>query len=692
MTRAANTSATSIRRAQEPSAPTKTTGTTARRALLLSILVAGACTDRKLVPVEQELPENVDDIVDIEAEFCTRPVEDVVFPVKLILVLDTSGSLQFTDQSGLRRSAVRELMSNLATQNELQVATIGFGSNVNIDPPIAPGAPMFVPANQWTEPPFVGLADVQTNYNGALAAVKTFVLNDMLQSDPAEISRTKYVIIFFSDGSPTPKCCISVDESIGDNSIMPYGCAPEPYEVAVAGRRYCEGEEEQAICNDIDFLDRFRGLNPGDTPPDFGDGNGPLEALNELEPNDNYNRTYQNEDLVDDIMKLGEEFGVGEMRFHTALLFDSTLPDAVKEIYRLNRCRSEGLLQRMAEIGNGIYRDFENSEEIDFLSFNFTSLKQSFTLMRSYAQNKSALPPKDGGDVAKEVVVLDFLADSDGDGIDDGTEQELGTDVTSGDSDKLAVPPAVTQVPEPIADPAAWGDGWSDLFESDRIDVGFDPRFQSLPVDACPAFDGSSAKRDRQDIDGDGLNGCEEDLLGTDVRRADSDGDGLADGLEVRFGTDPAEAEGNRDDDFDGLPNADEIVKGLDPLLPDEDRRERSGVRYELINRGETDDGRTCYTSIARGVHLATTAPRFPGGRSGYNDVLYWIAEAPSDAASRVELRVACHRAQYLKPSFKDPANGKIFFTEEDFLDLSSAEVLDRIAAGEDICKGLEVR
>jgi hypothetical protein len=250
--------------------------------------------------------------------------------------------------------------------------------------------------------------------------------------------------------------------------------------------------------------------------------------------------------------------------------------------------------------------------------------------------------------------------------------------------------PAVTQVAEPIADPAAWGDGWSDLFETRRLEIGFDPRFQSLPVDACPVFaiDG----KDRQDLDGDGVNGCEEDLLGTDPERADSDGDGFSDGVELRFDTDPRLPEGNRDDDFDGIPNADEIQRGTNPKLPDLALKERAGVRYELENTGSTTDGRTCYTATARGIHLASTQPRISGGRSGYNDVLFWLAEAPSDAASRVELRVACHRAQYLAPSLKNPANGKITFAEEDFVDLADPADLRSLLEGNDFCKGLELQ
>jgi hypothetical protein len=197
---------------------------------------------------------------------------------------------------------------------------------------------------------------------------------------------------------------------------------------------------------------------------------------------------------------------------------------------------------------------------------------------------------------------------------------------------------------------------------------------------------------DRQDLDGDGVNGCEENLVGTDPERADSDGDGFSDGLELRVDTDPTRAEANRDDDFDGFSNADEIQRGTNPRVSDVALKERVGVATELRNTGTTTDGRTCYTATARGVRLASTQPRFAGGRSGYNDVLFFLAEAPSDQASRVELRVACHRAQYLAPSLKNPADGRITLREVDFVDLADPTDLQALADGTDFCRGLDVQ
>lgn len=69
------------------------------------------------------------------------------------------------------------------------------------------------------------------------------------------------------------------------------------------------------------------------------------------------------------------------------------------------------------------------------------------------------------------------------------------------------------------------------------------------------------------DQDGDGLNDCEEDTLGTDRNNPDTDDDGLSDEEEFLIGTDPL----NEDTDGDGLSDGDEFAFGADPLRDDSD-------------------------------------------------------------------------------------------------------------------------
>lgn len=660
---------------------------TIRRSLFLSLvallaaLTLGACSDRKLVAVEDARLKSYDDRVQLDVEFCTREAEETVFPVKVLLIMDGSGSLQFTDQSGRRRVAVRDLMSSLGTQQDVYVSTMVFGSNLYVEPAVTGSEPAFLPASEWVEPAFLNTADVQTNYQGALSAAYSHLLYDMLRSDPAELARTKYVILFFSDGVPSPVCCITAEQDQGTLN-HPFGCPSEAWEAYDANLPYCEGQEEIPVCNLEEWLENFRDRNPQDeaATPDYGGDT--IAALDGLEAGDNYNRVYQIEDLTSEMMELGETFGVGEIRLHSMLLWDSTLPDDVKEIYRLNRCRAESLMQRMAELGNGVFRDFEGSGEIDFLSFNFTSLKQGYGLVQTLAMNANARVGVDGA----------LLADSDGDGLPDDVElDELGTDPMLRDSDKLSQAPLPTEVPAPLPEDE-WGDGYGDLVEHTRRDTGYDPRYHSLPVTTCPDFDPAGGGVDRSDLDGDGLNGCEEDLYGTSVERPDTDGDGLSDFIEVRLGLDPRVPERDQDDDFDGVRNMDEVRKGSNPVEPDANLGDGRTVRYELIEGEETEDGRRCYTATARDIRLVTTGPRVPGGRSGYNDLYFWIAEAPLDnPTGRTELRFGCVRAQYIAPSYKDPPQGRVALTEDDLIDLADPEDLARLAAGEDVCVGRRI-
>lgn len=649
---------------------------------LVGLLASGGCKDRTLVAVEDATLRNVDDRVDVEANFCTRPIEETTFPVKLLLVVDGSGSLQFTDQSALRRIAVRDLMTSLSTQNDVFVSTMVFGSNIYVDPPITPGSPGFIPASEWVEPSFLGQADVTTNYQGAMGAIQSHLLMDMLASDPAELARSKYVIIFFSDGAPSPICCLAAEENTTEIGEMPFGCQPEPWEVFVEGRTYCDGASEIAVCNQQNFLDNFNDVNSSDFTPDYGDGT--LAALEGLEPGDNYNRVYQIENQVAEIVELGETFEVGELRLHTALLYDDTLPPAIKELARVNRCRSEGLLRSMAEIGGGVYRDFENGEDIDFLSFNFTALKRGYGLVSTLALNENALPREN------DQGAFVWAPDSDADGLTDDFEFELGTAPNVRDSDRLVQPPAATDVPDPLPR-ESWGDGYSDAIENAFSDVGYDARYQSLPSRGCPGFSNDGVDTDDRDFDG--LNGCEEFLYGSDITRADTDGDGLPDELEVRYGLDPSVSDLGLDEDFDGETNVDEVRKGTNPRIPNASGGEALARRYELIERPSLEDGRRCYTARVSGVRLVETEPQIEGGRRGYNTIGFWLAEAPEDnPTGRTELRYACYRAQYAPPSFKDPAQGEIVFEDEDFIDFDDPEDLARLAAGEDICGGRPIQ
>jgi len=117
------------------------------------------------------------------------------------------------------------------------------------------------------------------------------------------------------------------------------------------------------------------------------------------------------------------------------------------------------------------------------------------------------------GPVAEDEAPVEIVGsvDSDGDGLDDATESELGTDPLLWDTDS---------------------DGFSD---GEEVAAGTDPLDPaSFPVRADAASDASGV-----DSDNDRLADADEEALGTDPTNPDTDGDGYYDGDEVNLGTDP---------------------------------------------------------------------------------------------------------------------------------------------------------
>lgn len=145
------------------------------------------------------------------------------------------------------------------------------------------------------------------------------------------------------------------------------------------------------------------------------------------------------------------------------------------------------------------------------------------------------------GDEAEAALDTDpTVADSDGDGVDDGTEvNDLGTDPIDTDTD---------------------ADG---TIDGDEVAQGTDPL--TADVAETSADDPAVETGAPGDADGDGYPDDQELAIGTDPNDADTDDDGLLDGDEVFVNaTGPL----NPDTDGDGVLDGDEVTNGTDPNDP----------------------------------------------------------------------------------------------------------------------------
>ncbi|MEV4538553.1 hypothetical protein AB0J82_32715 [Asanoa sp. NPDC049518] len=151
--------------------------------------------------------------------------------------------------------------------------------------------------------------------------------------------------------------------------------------------------------------------------------------------------------------------------------------------------------------------------------------------------------------------------DSDGDGVDDGAEDTDGDGLTNLREQELGTK---------LTDPDTDGDGLADGAELER---GRDPLVADNPPPPVsePTAPVQTTPTD-VDTDGDGVaDSTERDDSETDPANPDTDGDGLSDGLEIgEHLTNPLAA----DTDGDAIADAYEIAhaedQGLDPLTADE--------------------------------------------------------------------------------------------------------------------------
>lgn len=244
-------------------------------------------------------------------------------------------------------------------------------------------------------------------------------------------------------------------------------------------------------------------------------------------------------------------------------------------------------LQQMSFVGGGRYEQFPVSDGIGLDRFGLLKLEALLEPKTVMVTNRTVLPAPGGG-----------TRDSDGDGLADIDEPFFATDVDRRDSD------------------------FDDLGDLVEVLVSLNPLEFTDPPRACLELLGPPYG----DIDGDGLNDCEELLVGTVPTLADSDGDSIIDWIEVINRTNYLRADLLDDDDWDGANNGQELLQHTDPGTSDASEHLSDAYRYEVTDAGLVVGARVAQPREILGVEVLAGSDLSTAGVG----TLTWVAEPPT--------------------------------------------------------------
>ncbi|MDP1826829.1 MAG: VWA domain-containing protein [Archangium sp.] len=612
-------------------------------ASLLAALVAVGCSDA-LIEKRQVQDINVDDKLAIAGRVCSSVPDPSGFPVKVVMIVDQSGSMCISDPPGSQGSpgfcemygtvppgvtqparvrAVNRLVDQFTAQPNVQVALIPFETNVKGVWPVPTGPnPQRFGRPDSTLRTRINTLQAElgkgTDYQGALAYAYSLIASDIVATEastPEVLPRTRYVVVFLTDGVPFPKC------SANDNLTQ---FADDLNPELTWADSYGAGD----FCNRIDPMD-----------PD---------AITGYVAGTDRNQNYQLFSYVKQITDLKDQYNVGDVRLHAVLMFNEEAvrncgpicqdvygqyvrwpgPVAVPDGPSAAKAIAAWTLQQLAQRGNGVYQEFSNFAglaQLNLGALDYASLASRNVMKNIMVQALSSEP----GAEKRQV-------DTDGDGLIDEFDNDFthNTNKNFGDSDD---------------------DGFDDNFEVRRFEDGFRPAAKDGR--GCdPASPLTPGCRSR-DTDGDGLSQYAEAYLKTRPTLVDSDADGVPDGMEVRYGLDP----GNRlvsgiDTDADGTSDTEEFRLGSNPVTRDVPFQQKGAYQFAIKSEVQADDS-VCYDFKVSNLQLVTP-PNRAGLTQGYNLFKVWFAEAPESgvATDYGVWKAACFWAQYDPPSVRIPS------------------------------------
>ncbi len=274
-----------------------------------------------------------------------------------------------------------------------------------------------------------------------------------------------------------------------------------------------------------------------------------------------------------------ESQGASSFSFHVMHLAASDNREAEAE--QLNTL--EAMLQEMAFVGAGRFERFNSPDGITLQRIGLTRLSALFEAKSLLVTNMSVLPNRKPGDRQNVSVPV---VDSDGDGLGDKVERQLGTNPLVKDSD---------------------GDQIGDFVETLISHNPTQPE-ENLPICAelgDPPY---------TDEDRDHLNSCEELLVGTEPTLPDTDGDGLIDWVELVLGTDYLRPDTLSDSDGDGAVNGEEAINHTDPRSSDMALHLGNAYRYDVSDEGIVSEPTISKPQRIQGVTMLSAGEHTTGG------------------------------------------------------------------------------
>ncbi|MEZ4459913.1 MAG: vWA domain-containing protein [bacterium] len=650
--------------------------------LALVMLAPTSCTDAKLERIPSP-PNYRDDKLQISGGFCTRTPESLVFPLRVMFIVDSSVSMEANDPpdpvTGLtgRERAVADTWTNLLDQGAegIKFSVIRFSAQaqpqtgIDLDGDSLPDT-YFTADRQLLDvaTASLGQTDRTTNYLNALGEAYFEIRTELAAADKESLPLSKYVVVFLSDGEPDTDnggerensreeildavnqireltknfrvgtfefntAFISSGQAAADNGAKELLKA-----MADVGsgnfRSFPSGEELNFLYIDFTVLRRVFTLRS------FGVFNQNMVMdLNQIPPP----APPQLADAGMDAGDMGSDAGSADAgtpdagyalapNIPASMYVDSDGSGALNCGEPMADTDADGLsdVQEIMMRSNPLVRDTDDDGLNDYLEWSFRDDGLNLldrTDSRCFIPSPCVDQDMDG--------FCDCVVDADADGVCDCT----------------------TDTEEPCLDAAG----------HDCLDEDMDGLCD------CPDRDGDG-RCDYDDRDGDGLHDCEEVFYGTAQNGNDTDADGLPDAIEVRFQTNPAEDDSLVDLDADQTLNGVEILANTNPICEDTTFRTRNAYRYTLRDLG-LKGASTCYdfdvTNITLVPTIETPEATYPG--NGWNRIYIFAGEVAFDDPNAFALyRIACVYASYNPDgNYKNPPSGRIALKESDFVEVS---------------------